>query len=1123
MDLAEWLTDLGLEQHIQTFTESHIDFDVLPDLTERDLEELGLSLGQRKRLLRAVATMALAQPAQAATTEPPALDTEAPAPASHREAERRQITVMFCDLVGSTALSEKLDPEDLRMLIQSYRQACSRVIERYEGHVARYVGDGVLVFFGWPRAHEDDAMRAVYAALEVLSAIQAVPGPVKLSARLGICTGLVVVGESSNSHPLEAMDAVGEAPNIAARLQSLAAPNSVLISGSTRRLVSAAFDLQDLGQQELKGVSKPVAVYRVLSAIHSPSRFEAAHSEALTPLIGRSTELSLLLDRWEKAKDGDGQVVLLSGIPGVGKSRLAHELKSRIEADSYFLLQYQCSPYHRQSAFFPIIDHIENAASLSSQDSDEEKTEKLNTYLSHLTGDPGEVAWLIANLLSISTKSLQTPPDLTPQQIKNRTLSKLVDLILELSRQRPIFCLFEDVHWIDPSTLELLDLIVNRAENARILVVVSFRPEFHAPWSSHGNVTLHSLTRLSRREATGMVRDLSGRQHIPQEVLEQIIERTDGVPLFIEELTSNVLRSPSRNRQGTESLDQNAQQAALKVPETLHDSLMERLDSVLQGRRTAQTAAVIGREFSYDLLCLASSLNEEELHDALSRLEDADIIFKVGVSPAVRFAFKHALLCDAIYNSLLKTNRQRIHAAVAAILEEHLRDGVEIRPEIIAHHYSQAQMPEASMRYWNTSGRRALTQSANVEAIAHFRKALDALSQLPDTSERMDQEIELQLALGVPLVAVLGYPAKETRQAFARARSLCRKRGNPPEQFQALYGLWGHSWMGGKNDEALRMAREFQAAAETTTDTVPLIVAHRTMGSTLLTIGDFSSAQQHFEKTITLSGGKGRKRLRNQYVVEPQAASRLLLSWALWFLGYPDQSLAQVKEALALARELAHPYNIAFAHYMSSVVHLLRGEPELALADADQSLEISEEQRFSLYFILSKISRGRALADLGRLEEAMAEIESGLEEAEEKSVGFMHPMMRSWLARVHAKCGENERALAITERALAEIDDATGRSWEAELHRQRAAILLSLSPDGASEAEAHLKRALASADKRNAKSLELQAASDLADLWRSHERFEEAQELLAPILDWFQEGFETAPLRRAKEVLAALR
>lgn len=1116
-DLAEWLGRHGLGQYAKTFAENDIEYSVLPDLKEDDLEKLGVSLGHRKKLLRAIeASAAEHQPAGSTTS----ISNTAALPSAllqQREAEFRQITVMFCDLVGSTQLSETLDPEDLQKIIDAYRAECNTAISRYGGEVARYFGDGVMAFFGWPRAHEDDALRAVHAALEIVSRVLKVSGPVTLACRVGICSGPVVVGEIANSTASGSMDAVGETPNIAARLQTRATANTVLISESTRRLVSAAFDLRDLGPQELRGITAPVHAYRVHAARNAASRFEAAHAESLTPLIGRSSELSLLLDRWKKVKEGDGQVMLLSGIPGVGKSRLLYELKSHIQEEPHLFLLHQCSPYHSQSAFFPVIEQIEQAAQVTAREADADKIAKLQAYLPRLSDSPTEPLLLIAKLLSISVEIDREQLALTPQQIKNKTINALVDMLLAFALQRPTVCVFEDAHWLDPSTLELLELIISRIDHARVLLIVSCRPEFRPTWVAHPSVTIHSLTRLSHTEVKNMIRDLLRGGSVPQQLIDQIIQKTDGVPLFIEELTNSILSAPSRTR---DSSERTAQPALLKVPETLSDALMERLDRVEPSRRLAQIAALIGREFSYNLLSAVSQINEDDMQSALSLLEQADIIYRVSISPSVRFAFKHALLRDAIYDSLLRSKRQQIHADIATILERDYPELAENQPEVLAHHYQEAGNHPLAIRCWLASGQRALTRSANIEAIASFRMALQILNVLPETPDRKKQEIAIQLALGIPLIAVQGYASAETREAFSRAHALCLQFGNIPEYFQAVFGLWGHSWMSGKNDDALGMADEFLSQAQLLSEIVPLMVAHRMMGSTLLTVGDFKSSASHFEETIRLSISSGKQPLNNLYMVEPQVASLLLLSWDLWFLGHPDQSLLRVSEALTLAQDIGHPYTVAFAYYMASVVHLLRGDAARAFETAGKSLETSQEQRFSLYAILARISAGRAIGDLGRLDKARAEIAHGIEEARHNGVGFMLPMMDSWLADTYSKAGENEYALSIVERALANIGH--GRSWEAELHRQRAQILLALNPSQVREAESQLKKSIEVARSQNAKSLELRAVTSLAEIWRTQGRSNEARALLEPICSWFDEGADTADLRRAREVQSVL-
>lgn len=1105
-DLAEWLSGNNLGQYAQTFSDNNIDLSILADLTEQDLVAMGIvSLGHRKKLLKAIQAL---KPQSADTVVPPA--DRAASLARLRETEFRQVTVVFSDLVGSSQLSEELDPDDLQDIIATYRRECSDAITRHGGVVVHYFGDGVMAIWGYPTVREHDAGRAIYAALDIVSAVPAIPGPTALSCRVGICSGPVVVGEIGDGG---AVDAMGEALNIAARLQALADPNTVLISESTRRLAPSAFEFQNAGIRELKGVSDPQQIYRALSAKIAASRFDAAHQGTLTSFVGRSSELSLLLDRWQKVKDGDGQIVILSGIPGVGKSRLLHEIKSHIEPDAHKLLCHQGSPYHAQSAFAPVIVQIEQAAHFSKHDTDAERMSKLDAWLPNLPGRPIDPLQLIARLLSIPSADADLSR-LSPQQIKNRTISVLADAIMAFAAENPVLCIFEDAHWLDASTLELLELIGSRINRARVLLAVSCRPEFRPTWINHANTTTLSLNRLSQTEGAAMIRDLLKGQNLSAPLLDQIIEKADGVPLFLEELTSSLLSVGSRGVNGRGALTKSP-----RVPDTLSDALMERLDRVAPSRHVAQIAAVIGREFSADLLSMASHIDEADILSALGLLEQADIVGRVDVWPNARFAFRHALLRDAIYDSLLKSKRQHIHADIAAALEAGFPEVAESQPEILAYHYQEATNHDRAIAYWFTAGQRAVAQYANAEAIANFRKALQLLIAQPETPESIRRMIDTQLAIGIPLIAVHGYASVQTRDAFSHARALCLRMGNVPGYFQALYGLWGHAWMCGQNDDALRMAEEFMSRASKLPDPVPVRVAHRVLGSTLLTIGDFQASVDQFDHAIALSSGEKKQPLYNLYMVEPQAASQLLQSWALWFLGYPDRALSRVSETLAFARNLGHPYTLAFACYMTSVVHLLRGDAGAALVNAERCSAISKEQRFSLYVILSKVSRGRAMGDVGHLEEGRAEVASGIADARREGIGFMLPMMEGWLADMHARAGENERALAAVEGILAGVGIRSGRSWEAELIRQRARYQLAVSPSGVAEAASCLQTSIDVARKQSARSLELRATTDLAELRRSQGRSDDARSLLAPLLSVFDEGEGTADIRRARDVL----
>ena len=1114
--IKEWLQGLGLGEYAGVFEMERVDRDALPDLTEDDLKDMGLPIGPRRKILKAIDALRSGTYPQPGTEREPATP---PSPAV--EAERRQITVMFCDMVGSTSLAQQLDPEDLRALMHGYQRACGAVVERYDGHVAQYLGDGVMAYFGWPKAHEDDAVRGVKAGLDIVKAVKTVQAPRPLSVRVGICTGVVVISQTGHGDPSKPLAAVGETPAIASRLQSIAPTDAVVIAESTSRLVSGHFDQEDLGPQQLKGVAEPVHAFRIRGVEESATRFDAAHPMPLARLVGRDSELALLLQRWHDATAGEGQVFLLSGVPGVGKSRLVRELEERIGQEPHYSLQLQCSPHHGQSALFPIIEQIERVSRIGVDDASDVKLDKLEQWLSRATGQVDKAVPFIAELLSVPVGSRYPPLALTSQQVKDQTLFVLVELLHAMAARQPVFCLVEDAQWLDPSTQEFLDLAISQIDQARILLVVTHRPEYQTPWRARGNVSAYSLTRLRRGDVAEMVALAAAGRAVLGPVMERIIEGSDCIPLFVEELTRGAIEAGIiSERVNNDGLAEPVN--FLSVPATLRDSLMARLDRVPQGLTVAQTAAVVGREFSYDLLLRVMTLSKDELDSTLARLEQGEIVQQIIRRPPARYAFRHALLRDAAYESLLKSSRRQIHARVATIIEQDSADTVAGRPELLAYHYSQAGNAEFAVRYWLQGGRRALSRSAYLEAIGQFRKALEFLAFLPETRERGATELEVQLSLGMCCIAVHGYAADDTRESFERASALSAELGESAKEIQAIFGLWGHYWMRARHDSAIELSETLLAKAQALGDPVPLVVAYRTLGSTLFTLGEFVRARQHLEQAIALSRDANHEELSSAYAVDPGIASRLLLAWDLWILGYPAHALDTVEQALGEATEHAHPYGIAFAHYVTSAVHLLRGEPEESLVHAERSLAISREHRINLYALYSQFGRGCALAQLGRTEEGLAEIAAGIEQARRSNLGYLRGFMLGWLAVAQSHSTDTEAALATVDEALAGVDDVTGRAWEAELHRLRGEFLRVAPGSMPADAEASFRAALAVARRQQARGLELRAACSLARLWRSEGRFAEARDLLAPVHASFTEGLDTRDLIEAKAVLDEL-
>ena len=698
---------------------------------------------------------------------------------------------MFVDLVGSTALSARLDPEEMRKVLRAYQDTVAGEISRYEGHVAKFMGDGVLAYFGWPIAHEDDAERAARAGLAVTRSVAALQSPdgQTLAARIGIATGLVVIGDLVGSGEALERDVIGETPNLAARLQALAEPGQVVIAESTYRLLGRLFDVEDLGRRRLAGFGEPLRVLRVLGQSAAEDRFEALHGTGLVPLVGREQELALLLDRWERVGDGEGQVVLLSGEPGIGKSRLVRALRERLARETYTPLSHFCSPFHQTSPLYPVIDLLERGAGFARDDGPLEKLDKLEALIAAATRDVAGAAPLLAALLSIPIADRYPPLELSPEQQKQRTFEALVDQITGLAAHRPVLAVYEDVHWADPTTLELLELVIERVRTLPMLVLITCRPEFSPRWSGHAHLTLLTLSRLGRRQGTSMVEQLTGGKALPAEVLAQILARTDGVPLFVEELTKVVLESGLL----VEESDRYVligPLPPLAIPATLHDSLMARLDRFAPVKQVAQIAACIGREFSYDLVSMTAPLSEDTLQDALKGLCASELVFCRGTPPNASYRFKHALVHEVAYRSLLRSRRQQLHARIAAVLEERFPQTAETNPELIGHHYAEAGLRDQAVVYFQRAGARALERSTYLEAISHLARGLELLEASPDTTERVQRELELQLALGSALMATRGYAAPEVEQAYVRARALCSHIGHTPQLFPVLHGLY---------------------------------------------------------------------------------------------------------------------------------------------------------------------------------------------------------------------------------------------------------------------------------------------------------------------------------------------
>ena len=1107
MEIGVWLQSLGLERYEQVFRENRIEADVLPSLTVEDLKDLGVTLvGDRRRLLDAIAALGAGAPAAVRAAR-----SDAPAPA---EAERRQLTVMFCDLVGSTALSTRFDPEDLRELIGDYHRAVAETVGRFEGFVAKYMGDGVLIYFGYPQAHEDDAERAVRAGLAVIEAVGRLPARQHLSVRLGIATGLAVVGDLIGEGAAQERGVVGETPNLAARLQGLAAPDTLVIAEATRRQIGGLFDLADLGPQVLAGFAEPQPAWRVIGESGMLSRFEALRSGE-TPLVGRDEEVELLLRRWQQAKSGEGRVVLISGEPGIGKSRLTVALSEQIGSEPHTRLRYFCSPHHQDSALHPFIAQLERAAGFARDDAVEAKLAKLRALLAPGTRDDDDIA-LLSELLSLPSSAADL--NLSPQRKREKLFEALLNQLEAEARRRPVLMVFEDAHWIDPTSRELLDLTVDRVRRLPVLLAITFRPEFQPPWGGRAHVMSLALNRLGERDGKALVQTLAGNAALTADIVAEIVERTDGVPLFVEELTKAVLESAGQGDRlaavlATTSL------AALSVPATLHASLMARLDRLGPApKEIAQIGAVLGREFAYELIEPVARRPERELQAALDQLGDAGLLFCRGIAPHSSYLFKHALVQDAAYSTLLRGRRQELHARVAAALEQHFADLVERQPELLAHHLTAAGNTERAVGQWLKAGRHAAARLAYLEAIAHLERGLDLLHSLAESPARDGREIELQLALGLCLYTAKGPVA--AKPPYLRARELAESSGAPQQRFEALYGVWQSTFMSGGVAAASPLSERLLRMAEREGDDGLRLQAHHSGWTTWAYGGDPAKTREHADIGRLLYDPEKHASHRLVYGGhDPGVCAQISGAWAEWLLGYPEKALASIADASALAERLAHPFTLGVSLRISSLVYLNRREPGRALRQLEAAEALAAEQRLSLTFEPGML-RGAALLGQGAVDEATARIREGVTNWTRLGRTHLLPYGLAFLAEGLARRGDRAAALAALREGL-ETAGATGEHmWDAELHRLTGAVLL--AENKLDEGQASLQQAIRIAQAQQAKSLELRAAMSLAQLWREHGRRAEAGDLLAPVYAWFTEGFDTADLKEAKALLAEL-
>ena len=1107
MDLKHWLDENGLGKYAELFAANEIDIDLLPQLTEHDFDKLGLSVGAQRRLALAIQSLSVAN------ASPDVKHSTGPI-----SGERRQLTVLFCDMVGFTELASRLDPEILQNIIRVYEDTCAASITRYEGYVFQRLGDGIVAFFGYPLAHEGEAERAIRAGLDLIDAFANldVPDAGQLQVRIGIATGLVVVASAEKG-------AVGETMNLASRLQNIAQVNTIVVSDRVQRLAGGSFDYDDLGEQALKGIARPTHAYCIVGVSEAASRFEAAQSEGLTPLVGREQELGLLEERWQLAQDGEGQVVLLSGEPGIGKSRILSALRERLEGQGAQTLGYQCSPYYINSAFWPITENLDRALSFARDETPDSKLDKLEALIVGDYQRPLSDVRFIASMLSIPCDERYGPITMTPEKYKDETLRTNVDLIDLAAKKRPSVLLFEDGHWADPTTLEVVDLLIDRVKDIPLLIVLTHRPEFQSRWSDQGHVASLNLSKLSRAQSSALVSRVTDDKALPSDLLEQILAKTDGVPLFVEELTKSILESGELTDTG-DQYKYAGKSHSVTIPATLRDSLMARLDRFAAAKEIAQVGAAIGREFSYELISAVAPIAQAKLDDALTQITDAGLAFRRGTPPGATYTFKHALVQDAAYDSLLKSRRRELHGKIAAVIEEHFPHSTYAEPEVLAHHLSAARQAEAAIPFWQKAGELALQRMALIEAISHLNHGLELVPTLSHSRERDASELGLRIPLGIAWQSLKSPAAAEVWSSFHPALALAQSLGRNDALLPILDGLMYCVMAQGRVAEALQWAEEMLDLAKLTGDADLLLVGHNEIVACNASLGRLIETLEHCDKIMELYDDEKHHYLADIINPDPKTVAGVSSSNVTWMLGYPDRAVRINDEMNAHARRRAHPFDLSVALSGNGAdVFDFRCESAELRIRAEECERLGREN--SMPFLsecLAPLRFGLAFLREGRPAEGIAPFKAGLKVWDAAGVKFISPYWNAVLAEAMALTGEVDNALHLIDEQIEQVERPgwEERVYYAEILRLKG-WLFTLKDDFAG-AEKNYNASLEWAREQQAKSWELRTSTSLARLWQEQGKRKEAHDLLAPVYDWFTEGFDTKDLKEAEALLKEL-
>jgi predicted ATPase/class 3 adenylate cyclase len=1030
--------------------------------------------------------------------------------------ERRQLTALFCDIVGSTEIAAALDPEEYHEVIRAFAGRCREVVERYGGYVAELHGDGALIFFGYPRSYGDEAERAIRAGLGIVDAFpdRAIVGNQKLSVRIGIATGIMAITADVPKGPA----IVGDAVNLASRLQSLGEANTVLVSESTKRLAGSFFELLDLGLLTIKGFPAPLPAWRVTGVKNIPSRFEALRRSTLAEFVGREQELGLVVNGWKRAKDGNGQVVTICGESGIGKSRLIKQARVAL-GGRIPTVQCFCSPYHMTTALHPLIEYMTRVANFQAEDTVADRRRALQKMIAQIGGSyEVQLPWL-ENLLSLSDEAI--PDSVTPQQRKQSTLKAVLWSLSELAKKAPFVMVVEDAHWIDPTSSELMQMVVEHIRTLPILLIVSSRPPFRRSWMDDAHVASIALDRLGRLDVSALVADVAGRNIFSTEWIERIVDKSDGIPLFAEELTKMVLSSDaasgkSMHRAPASSL------ASSELPTTLRDLLMARLDQFASAKQVAQVAAVIGREFSYDVLSSIGGLPNEALRSSIDQLTDAGLISAYDAAAPGRFAFKHVMVRDAAYESLLKRDRRELHAKVAAVLERKHTAQSDMVPELLAHHYTQAGLTEQALTYWAAAARRALLRSANAEAIAHTEKALEILAALPESREQQRQELIFRFLAGGAYWAYKGYGSKEVEETFSRALELAAEIGDPAQTIHALRGLFGCYYVRAEHERAQKQAERVINLARESQDRGDLMVGHMMLGSILFWRGKFKAARHELETALSLYDVAAQRAKMLSMQIDPGINAHLHLAGTLWMLGFPDKALQTSNSAVALARQMGQPFALAQALFFDSLVKRWRGEIAAAEAIVAELRAVATEYQITFLGATVPLLEGGLLIAAGQSELGLQRIRQASTAFQAQQANLGKPMMMAVMAIGCFRAGKGEEAMSLLAAGISAAETSGEHQWLAELYRLKGEFLASPRNPRMADAEACVREAIDIAVQQGALSLELRAAMTLCRMAKAKGEAKKAADALVPVFSRFQEGFDTADLREASGLLQEL-